>query len=279
MLLMQQQLCSHYAVLASSGMITSYGDIITCACVCCCVYTCTVSHWTVGQVASAGTANSAAVLESPPTDNDTDMSDGGDSVSVSKSFEQQVSLSDVRSYSAAQHRSAPTGAASVEQLSVQSVATSSKQRHRIDDASARSATPQEPTVPKPIVVQPPTDSESDGGNSAYSDDSCDENDMMTNVEQVTGFYSRATDRLHRRILHRIDKRIAAEKEQDAQSPRMQELRELLDRARVLSDTMKTKQYKMIVIGKGYGKTDVVNTLCGGMKVSTIVCVHFVYVCR
>jgi hypothetical protein len=286
-------------------MIIFYYDIIICACVCCCVYTCTVSHWTVGQVASAGSASSAALLEAPPTGNDTDMSDG-DAVSTLKYFEQQVSLSDARPRSAAQHRSAVhTALASVMPASVGSGATSSKQRRRIDDASARSAREQRPTVPKAImineaqqdaepqplvdpqlVVEPeplPTDSESDesdsesdGGNSVYSDDSCDENDMMTNVEQVTGFYSRATDRLHRRILHRIKKCNSAAK-LESHAARMQELHELLDRARVLSDTMMTKQYKLIVVGKGYGKTDVANTLCGGMKVSTILCIHFVCV--
>eukprot|EP00953_Heterococcus_sp_UTEX-ZZ885_P018331 10236-Heterococcus_DN1.PRE.2 len=219
---MQQQFCSHCAVLASSG-----------------------------QVASAGTANSAANLHVPPTDNDTDMSDG-DSVSISKYFEQQGSMSDVRSYSAAQQRATvPKAMAINEARPVAEPVFKSK-----------------PVIGPFIEPKATSDSESDGGNSAYSDDSCDENDMMTNVEQVTGFYSRATDRLHRRILHRIKKYNSAA-ELKLQSARMQELRGLLDRARVLSFTMKTKQYKLIVIGKGYGKTDVVNTLCGGMKAAEV----------
>jgi hypothetical protein len=206
---------------------------------------------------------------------------GGGSVSFLKSFGEQVSMSDASTRSATEQRPAvPQAVASVKQLSVNRSDGSHQPQNSIGDASAHGVTQQGPTVPKAIAVkeaqsdvepdiQPPqpifTDSESDGSDSVYSDDSCDENDMMTNVEQVTGFYSRATDRLQNRIMHRIKKSNPA----TLQSARMQELSELLHKARQLSDTMKTKQYKLIVIGKGYGKTDAANTLCGGMKVSTV----------
>jgi hypothetical protein len=98
---------------------------------------------------------------------------------------------------------------------------------------------------------------------------------MTNVEHVTGFYSRATDSLREGIMHRIGLGNAALTEGIAatqsvpESPRILELCELIRRASELSDTMKTKQYKLIVIGNGNGKTSVTNTLCGGMKVRRI----------
>jgi hypothetical protein len=120
-----------------------------------------------------------------------------------------------------------------------------------------------------------TDSDTHGGDTEYSDDSCDENEMMTNVEHVTGFYSRATDSLREGIMHRIGLGNAALTEGIAatqsgpESPRKLELRELIRRASELSETMKTKQYKLIVISNGNGKTSVTNTLCGGMKVRRV----------
>eukprot|EP00953_Heterococcus_sp_UTEX-ZZ885_P040863 20881-Heterococcus_DN1.PRE.2 len=116
-----------------------------------------------------------------------------------------------------------------------------------------------------------SDNKKDIVDSEYSDDSCDENDMMTNVEHVTGFYSRATDSLREGIMHRISLSSTALTEGSTatlsipESPRTLELRELIRRASELSDTMKTKQYKLIVISNGNGKTSVTNTLCGGMK--------------
>jgi hypothetical protein len=72
----------------------------------CCVCTRTVSHYTADQVTSAGTAASAAKADILlADDSDIDMT-GGSSVSFLKSFEQQVSMSDASTRSAAQQRSA-----------------------------------------------------------------------------------------------------------------------------------------------------------------------------
>jgi hypothetical protein len=155
-------------------------------------------------------------------------------------------------------------------LSKQSAAVVvSKMQHvSISDARTKTETRIAETTPQKVDD---TDSDSDGGTSVYSDDSCDDNDMMTNVEQVTGFYSRATNRLKQRIMHRIKRNAAVS--QTLESPRMRELDAVLEQASELSTAMKSKQYKLIVIGEGYG-TDVTNTLCGGMKVSTIVYTYF-----
>jgi hypothetical protein len=107
----------------------------------------------------------------------------------------------------------------------------------------------------------PDGSDSDGGDSVYSDDSCDENDMSTAVEHVTSFYTRA-------IVHQREKVMRHIEGKAVQDPaRVQELRQLVTRASGISDALNGEKYTLIVIGKGNGRTDVTNMLCGHYRVS------------